>query len=334
MLALSLAIAGTCALAAGLATGAVLRVLRRRAILDLPNERSSHSVATPRGGGIAVVGVIAVAWTALAVPAGDASPLIVLALALVLAVLSWFDDLGGLPVVLRFGAHIVAVALGLATLPDDARVLQGLLPFWPDRAFALLAWVWFLNLFNFMDGIDGISGAETAGIGVGLVLVATAAGGGAAPALLAAALAGAAIGFLWWNWHPARIFLGDVGSVPLGFLLGWLLLQTAAAGSWAAALLLPLYYLADATVTLARRAARGERVWQAHRSHFYQQAARRLGSHAAVVIRLIILNAGLIALAMAATAVPALAAPAAIAGAAATAVLLWYFADKPGDAAG
>lgn len=331
MLALSLAVTAICALATGLATGGVLRVLRRRAILDHPNERSSHSVATPRGGGIAVVGIVALAWMALAVPAGDGLPLIVLALAL--AALSWFDDLKGLPVALRFGAHVAAAALGLATLPEDARVLQGLLPLWPDRAFALLAWVWFLNLFNFMDGIDGISGAESASIGAGLVLVTMAAGGAAAPALLAAALAGAALGFLWWNWHPARIFLGDVGSVPLGFLLGWLLLQAAAAGLWAAALLLPLYYLADATVTLARRAARGERIWQPHRSHFYQQAARRLGNHAAVVVRLIALNAGLIALAAAATAVPALAGPAVIAGTAATAVLLWYFADRPGSAA-
>ena len=333
MLALPLAVAAICALATGFATGAVLRMLRRRAILDHPNERSSHSVATPRGGGIAVIGVAALAWAALAVRAGDPLPLIVLALALGLAALSWFDDLTGLPVALRFGAHIAAVTLGLATLPEDARVLQGLLPFWADRAFALLAWVWFLNLFNFMDGIDGISGAETAGIGAGLALVALVAGGLAAPALLAAALAGAALGFLWWNWHPARIFLGDVGSVPLGYLLGWLLLQVAAAGLWAAALLLPLYYLADATVTLARRARRGERIWQPHRSHFYQQAARRLGSHAAVVIRLIALDAALIALAVAATAVPALAGPAVIAGAAATAVLLWYFADKPGGAA-
>ena len=333
MLALSLAIAGTCALATGLATGTVLRLLRRRAILDHPNERSSHSVATPRGGGIAVVGVAALAWAALAVPAGDGQPLFVLALALALAGLSWFDDLKGLPVALRFGAHVVVVGLGLATLPEDARVLQGLLPFWLDRAFALLAWVWFLNLFNFMDGIDGISGTETVSIGAGLALVAMVAGGAAAPALLAAALAGAALGFLWWNWHPARVFLGDVGSVPMGFLLGWLLLQTAAAGSWAAALLLPLYYLADATVTLVRRAARGERIWQPHRSHFYQQAARHLGSHAAVVVRLIVLNAGLVALAVAATAVPALAGPAVIAGAAATAVLLWYFADRPGSAA-
>ena len=98
---------------------------------------------------------------------------------------------------------------------------------------------------------------------------------------------GAAIGFLVWNWSPARIFLGDVGSVPLGYVLGFLLLDLAIRGWWKIALILPLYFLADATITLARRLLRGERVWQAHREHFYQQAVRRGLGHAAVVKRVI-----------------------------------------------
>jgi UDP-N-acetylmuramyl pentapeptide phosphotransferase/UDP-N-acetylglucosamine-1-phosphate transferase len=100
-------------------------------------------------------------------------------------------------------------------------------------------------------------------------------------------VAGAAIGFLVWNWSPARIFLGDVGSVPLGYVLGFLLLDVAVRGYWKIALILPLYFLADATITLARRLLRGERVWQAHREHFYQQAVRRGLGHAAVVKRVI-----------------------------------------------
>ncbi len=115
------------------------------------------------------------------------------------------------------------------------------------------------------------------------------------------ALLAGALGFLWWNWHPARIFLGDVGSVPLGFLIGWLLLVLAKNGHWQAALILPLYYLADATITLIRRALRGEKVWQAHREHFYQQAVRRGLSHADVVRHVLALNLVLVLLAVAAT---------------------------------
>ena len=106
-------------------------------------------------------------------------------------------------------------------------------------------------------------------------------------AALAATIAAAALGFLPWNWAPARIFLGDVGSVPLGFLLGFLLLGVAASGHWKIALILPLYFLADATITLLRRLALGERVWQPHRRHFYQQAVTRGLGHAAVVRRVI-----------------------------------------------
>src|SRR5580704_17593169 len=139
-----------------------------------------------------------------------------------------------------------------------------------------------------MDGIDGLAGSEAAAIGAGLLLFASI-GAGADPALrtLAAVVTGAAIGFLVWNWSPAWIFFGDVGSVPLGYVLGFLLLDLAVRGFWKIALILPLYFLADATITLARRLLRGERVWEAHREHFYQQAVRRGLGHAAVVERVI-----------------------------------------------
>ncbi|MBV9152819.1 MAG: hypothetical protein JO204_13685, partial [Alphaproteobacteria bacterium] len=156
-------------------------------------------------------------------------------------------------------------------------------------------WLWFVNLFNFMDGIDGLAGVEAAAIGVGLLLFA-AVGSEMDPGLAAApaAIAAAALGFLVWNWAPARIFLGDVGSVPLGYLLGFLLLDQAARGHWEIALILPLYFLADATITLLRRLLRGERVWEAHRSHFYQRAVQRGFGHAAVVQRVVVANIVLI----------------------------------------
>jgi len=252
-----------------LATFLVRRWLLRFAVFDQPNARSSHVKATPRGGGIAVVAVLLLAWAAI-----GRDGTLLLGLALGLAVLSWIDDLKGLPPGLRLAGHAAAVLAGLLALPDMA-VFQGLLPLWLDRVLAALMWIWFVNLYNFMDGIDGITGVETAVIGLGVTLL------GASPlaSLHGASLAGAALGFLLWNWHPARIFLGDVGSVALGFLIGWLLLDLAARGFWAAALLLPLYHLADATWTLGRRLLRGERIWQAHRSHFYQRATQVPADH-------------------------------------------------------
>ena len=284
--------------AAMLATGLVLRELRKRAILDRPNARSSHVVPTPRGGGLGIVPVVLVAWALIATSQGGPSGLgAVLPAALLLAIVSWIDDLRGLSAAIRLLFHSAAIAVGLFALPGESLIFGGLLPLPIDRLGAGLIWLWFVNLFNFMDGIDGISGVELITLGLGLALVAAVSDGlGTAP-LLAVTLAGAAAGFLVWNWSPARIFLGDVGSVPLGYLAGWLLLQTAAAGHPWAAIILPLYYLADATITLLRRLLRKERIWEAHREHFYQRAVQWGLSHGQVASRIIATNLALVALA-------------------------------------
>jgi UDP-N-acetylmuramyl pentapeptide phosphotransferase/UDP-N-acetylglucosamine-1-phosphate transferase len=281
-------------------TGIVLAWLRRRAILDHPVERSSHQVPTPRGGGLALVPLALFGWLMLA--AGGRAPpgaIIVIGVAALLALLSWADDLGGLGVGLRLIGHIIAASLGVFALPASHPIFQGLLPPFLDHAAVVLLWVWFINLYNFMDGIDGITCTETVFLGLGVVGVSLL--GGAAndntPALALAVAAGAA-GFLWWNWPPARIFLGDVGSVPLGYLMGWLLLAMAAKGLWAPAMILPLYYLADATLTLALRIARGERFWRAHRQHFYQRALTQDGDHRAILHLIIGGNLALLLLAV------------------------------------
>lgn len=272
-----------------LGTRALIPLLRRRAVLDRPNERSLHAIPVPRGGGIAVVGTTLLAWLVLvSVGGAAASILAVMVGAVGLAAVSWRDDLAGLPPALRLASQALAVAIAL-TMPGliGARGLsQGLLPLWLDRAVAGLLWLWFINLFNFMDGIDGMAGSEAAAIAIGLTLFAgIGAGHDLDLALLAVTIAGAAVGFLILNWAPARIFLGDVGSVPLGFLLGFLLLGVAADGHWRIALILPLYFLADATITLLRRLFRGDRVWEPHRLHFYQRAVQNGLGHAAVMRR-------------------------------------------------
>jgi UDP-N-acetylmuramyl pentapeptide phosphotransferase/UDP-N-acetylglucosamine-1-phosphate transferase len=285
------------------ATGGVLRILRARSILDHPNARSSHSTPTPKGGGIAVIAWVAIAWVALSWPSpmADVTAAVIVA-ALALAALSWFDDLRGLNPLLRLSAQIAAVVFvltGAAPISGQG-YFGGLLPGGWDVFAAGLLWVWFINLFNFMDGIDGLAGVETAAIGIGAAVVAAIAGLTPLFGLFGITIAAAAAGFLYWNWHPAKIFLGDVGSVPLGFLLGWLLLQLAANGQWAAALILPLYYLGDATITLVRRGLRGEKVWQAHREHFYQQAVLRGLNHAEAARHILLIDIALIACAAAA----------------------------------
>ena len=186
----------------------------------------------------------------------------------------------------------------IAAMDGVGLVFQGLLPPLLDRLAAGLLWLWFVNLFNFMDGIDGIAGVEAGSLGIGLVLVGAVAAWPGANLALPALLAAASLGFLVWNWAPAKLFLGDVGSVPLGYLLGWLLLVAAMNGAWAPALILPLYYLADATITLIKRAARGSRVWRAHREHFYQRAVQGGASHGRVAAQVLTCNAVLIVLAV------------------------------------
>ncbi len=290
------------ALAVWALTWFLVRGLRRHGILDTPNERSSHTQAKPRGGGLVLIPVILVSWllVMLDFAPGDLGLGLVLIGAAGLAVVNWIDDLRDLPAAARLLAQAAAVALGLVGMGDGlGLVFQGILPPFLDALAAGLAWLWFINLFNFMDGIDGIAGVETMTIGAGLAMIAamTAGTGGGATLEMAlpALLAAAALGFLVWNWPPARLFLGDVGSVPLGFLLGWLLLFWAAQGQWAAALILPLYYLADASITLARRALRGAKVWQAHREHFYQRAVQGQASHAQVTRGVLACNVLLIA---------------------------------------
>ena len=237
-----------------------------------------------------MTGAVLLAWLSLYRTGSVTAGLLSVSLgAGVLAAVSWVDDLRGLSPGIRLLAQLIAVTIGILSLPEAHNPFEAWLS--PTLYFVGLGalWIWWINLFNFMDGIDGLASSEAAVVGGGLLLFATiGVGHDPATALLAAGLFGAAIGFLWWNWSPARIFLGDVGSVPLGYLSGFLLLGLATRGHWKIALILPLYFLADATITLLRRVLRGERVWQAHRQHFYQQAVRDGLDHGAVVKRVIV----------------------------------------------
>lgn len=294
-------VAALSAVASLLVTGGLLPWLRRKA-MDRPNARSSHAVPTPRGGGLGVLAGLLPGWAVLLVwtPAIIVPELLALLVAtLVLAWLSFRDDRQPLPPALRFAVQIAAIAAVLAMQAPERLVFQGALPLLADRLITGIGWLWFVNLFNFMDGIDGISAIEAGAIGLGTALIAALAFFRVDLAAFGLVYAASAAAFLRWNWHPAKVFLGDVGSVPLGLLGGWLLLQTALAGALSAALTIPLYYLVDATVTLLWRAYDGEKIWQPHRRHFYQKAVQRGFSHSAVSLRIAGLNALLVALATA-----------------------------------
>ncbi len=279
-------------LAAGGLTGLLTKGLRHADVLDRPNERSSHIAPTPRGGGIAILvaGFLGVAVTGLSIPwpiiAGIAW----------LAIISVLDDLRGVSIIIRLLAQAAIVTVCLTSVGGFIANI-GVVLF----VGVVVVWIWFINLYNFMDGIDGITGVETISICLGMALVMHVSGHAPVDSRLPLIIAAATAGFMFWNWHPAKIFMGDVGSIPLGFIVGWMLLELAAAGQWAAALILPAYYLADATITLVHRGLRGEKVWRAHKEHFYQRAHQRGLSHADVSLRILFANALLIGLAIVAS---------------------------------
>jgi UDP-N-acetylmuramyl pentapeptide phosphotransferase/UDP-N-acetylglucosamine-1-phosphate transferase len=191
----------------------------------------------------------------------------------------------------------------LATLPPELRLLP-VLPWWGERILLLLGALWFVNLVNFMDGIDWLTVAEVVPIAATIAVIGLFGKIPPAAMVVSLALCGATIGFAFFNRPIAKLFLGDVGSLPIGLLLAWLLLVLAGNGGRAAAILLPLYYLADSTITLIRRAVNREPVWQAHRSHFYQRATDRSFTVVEIVARVFIVNIALSGLALATILVP------------------------------
>lgn len=273
-----------------------------------PNARSSHKAPTPQGGGIAVIGATIVVSGGVLFVLGSANgnpwPLaVILAAVLLIAAVGVMADKHPIAPAPRLVLQTFAVAAVLATLPPELRFLP-ILPWWSERILLLIGALWFVNLVNFMDGLDWMTVVEAVPITGALAAIGLL---GFLPwqdTVISLALCGAMIGFAFFNRPVAKLFLGDVGSLPIGLLLGWLLLVLAGSGARTATVLLPLYYLADSTITLLRRAVRSEPVWQAHRSHFYQRATDRGFRVIQVVARVFAINVALAALALATILLP------------------------------
>jgi Fuc2NAc and GlcNAc transferase len=285
----------TCvAMAAGIGaavlTAWVRRYVARRKMLDIPNERSSHTLPTPRGGGLSIVATFDAALAALAF-GGVLEPGIAAILLIcggIVAVAGLLDDRHSLPARARFATHLAAAGLFvLWAAHSDAPWLEtvGFGYRWLGGLCALLALTWSTNLFNFMDGIDGIAGSEAAFAAAAGAWIISQHG---EPGLSAAmwCLCAASAGFLVWNWPPARIFMGDVGSGFLGLMIPMLGLAASARAPiplqvW---IILGGLFLMDATATLFRRIIRGDRWTEPHRLHAYQQLARRWNGHLGVTV--------------------------------------------------
>lgn len=298
---------GAAILAAAMAMTMALIVWLRpwlaRYAMARPNARSSHRTPTPQGGGIAVIAAtLCVTIAAMLVLEHVPSPFgssffPVLAAGIAIAIVGVVDDIRTVTIAPRLAGQTLAVAMVLWSLPSDFAVAP-FLPWWLERVLLLVTGVWFVNLVNFMDGLDWMTVAEIVPIAGGLVLISAF---GALPlhaTILALALLGAMLGFAPFNKPVARLFLGDVGSLPIGLLVGYLLVLLAGNGHIAAALLLPLYYLADATITLLRRLGNGEKIWEAHRGHFYQRATDLGFTVPQIIRRVFVVNVVLVTLAL------------------------------------
>ena len=299
------------AAASWLMTRQVLRFALSRGMLDVPNDRSSHSVPVPRGGGLAIV-LATLAGLALSGAAGWMSWRLVLAFcgAVPIAFIGWLDDRMNVTPLARIGVHIAAAIWAVLSLGGYQAMSLGSTSLRLGALgsmVAVVAIVWATNLYNFMDGIDGIAAGEGVVAGaVGAVVMLAA--GSASLAWVSLLLAASSAGFLWWNWSPAKIFMGDVGSGFLGFSFGVLALaseRVAAVPALVWIILLGVFVF-DATVTLVRRAVRGQRVYAAHRSHAYQRAVRAGLSHARVSMSVVLCSVALGALALMAQAWPSL----------------------------
>ncbi len=285
---------------------------------NTPNERDNHTVPTPSGAGaavmLAVIGFLTVAGT-------DASLIWAL---LILTIISFIDDINPLSPISRLCIHSICAVMIATTIPHG--VFQGILPQVLEFLLIIALLIWFMNIYNFMDGIDEITAVQTAAICAGLLaLSAMIPSLPQSIAVDSIIILSSIVGFWFFNRHPATIFLGDSGSIPLGAIIGWLLLLMASHGYWAVALILPAYYITDSSITLAKRIMAGKKIWHAHSEHAYQAVVRAGHPHSKATRMILLCNGVLIGLVFVATIMPSYALYAVIAAYAVCTILCLNF---------
>lgn len=279
-------------------TRMLLTIMPKFGIVDVPSARRAHAKKTPRGGGLAFVLIFSIALPIFEyMMRGSCSGAIdILQIFLPISLISFWDDVSHVMVPLRLFVHIICSSLAIMWLVHPHTILHYEIPMSLDLAIGAFALLTFLNVYNFLDGIDGITVSESMHLSCTILLL-CAVRYDIIPnvdiiIMVATIILGWSFGFIYFNWQPAKIFLGDVGSISLGFLLGVCLLTIASASAklFAACVIAALYYIADGGMTILIRLVKGEKIWEPHLQHFFQKAVRNGKSHKRVVRRIMKCN--------------------------------------------
>ncbi len=258
-----------------------IKILEKTKTLDIPNERSNHDLPTPKGAGIGIIAALLIIYYIFFPITDFIFPISIF----FLCIISFINDNKQISIFIRLVIQIILAMIVLSFWPPllNLPLLEIIIPSWLELIILLLFIIWMTNLFNFMDGIDGISSIQCIiiGLGVGSCLILSQ-DINKIENIIAGFFIGSGFAFLIWNWHPAKVFLGDAGSVPIGFINGILFLLLFKNGLWYIAFILNSYYLADSSITLLKRILRKEKPWKAHKSHFYQKAVQNGYSHSKV----------------------------------------------------
>ena len=266
-------------------TYTIRAIANKKELLDHPNERSSHTVPTPKGGGLAIVLIFYSTLSYLFFQNEISSPLFFALLSgIPIVIVSFIDDIYPVPAKIRFTIQLISAVMALFFLNGVDNMNFSLFSLQGEwvNVLAIIGIVWLTNLYNFLDGIDGYAGGEAFFVGLASFILF----GNDLALILAVAVAG----FLMFNWHKASIFMGDVGSAPLGFIFAIFILNDASTLNFLPWLMLLSLFWFDATLTLIRRAKQKERLSQAHKKHAYQRLNQAGYRHDKVVLFATVVN--------------------------------------------
>ncbi|AZL16021.1 MraY family glycosyltransferase [Rickettsiales endosymbiont of Stachyamoeba lipophora] len=277
----------TSTVGSGWITWFLIKIFKSKRVLDIPNARSNHQNPIPRGAGLATLIIFVVGYPFFSYVAFNEiyNSFILAGAALIIGAVGFIDDLKPLSIKIRLAAHLLAASLVVFLLLQEVNLLlPSFIPNLIEKILISLTLAYFISIYNFMDGIDGITGSNNIMMMIGVLLLVITKTEQWSLGYISALIIGSSIGFLIFNWHPAKIFYGDVGSTLSGFIIGYCLLKLAYKGGVINSLILPSYYLCDATFTLISRMVKREKFWQPHSKHVYQRLVRSGLSHSHVTL--------------------------------------------------